>query len=77
MFATKEPWHGFQPVDEQLNETMMGYWVQFATTGNPNCDGLPHWPAFSEAAFLELGDTIHADTGLEAEACQAFEEERS
>jgi para-nitrobenzyl esterase len=33
---------------------MQGYWVNFATTGNPNGTGLPDWPAFSDAAPLVL-----------------------
>jgi para-nitrobenzyl esterase len=32
---------------------MQGYWCQFAKTGNPNAgnpntEGLPHWPVFED-----------------------------
>ena len=55
---------------------MMNYWVQFAKTGNPNSEGLPYWPPFGEGdAYMELGDTIRAGIGLEAEICRAFERE--
>ena len=39
---------------------MIQYWVQFATTGDPNVDGLPDWPAYETATdrHLELGDEI-------------------
>ena len=36
--------------DEQLRDTMVGYWLQFAATGNPNREGLPEWPAYDSAS---------------------------
>jgi len=35
------------PGDAALSETVMGYWTQFAKTGDPNGPGLPAWPAYS------------------------------
>jgi len=32
--------------DLRTAESMMNYWVQFATTGNPNRKGLPAWPSY-------------------------------
>jgi para-nitrobenzyl esterase len=40
--------------DHALSAQMQGYWVNFATTGNPNGAGLPEWPAFSDAAPLVM-----------------------
>lgn len=35
-----------QSEDSALSELMSTYWVNFAKTGNPNGENLPHWPAF-------------------------------
>lgn len=36
------------PEDKKVAEIMNGYWVNFAKTGDPNGDGLPQWPVYSE-----------------------------
>lgn len=61
-------------IDEQLSETMRTYWVQFARTGNPNTKGLPEWPRVTpqEDTYMNLGDTVEAPSGLEAEICSAL-----
>jgi carboxylesterase type B len=40
----------FTGIEWQLADAMASYWVQFATTGDPNRSGLPEWPAFDTAA---------------------------
>jgi para-nitrobenzyl esterase len=35
--------------DEAISEAMAGYWTNFAKNGDPNGEGLPEWPAFSDA----------------------------
>jgi para-nitrobenzyl esterase len=30
----------------QLSDKMVGYWTEFAESGNPNGNGSPHWPRF-------------------------------
>lgn len=34
--------------DQALSDRISSYYVNFATTGDPNGTGLPHWPAFTE-----------------------------
>ncbi len=52
--------------DRQLSETMMGYWAQFAATGNPNRDDLPEWPAYDQSTdqHLNLDETVASGEGL-------------
>jgi len=56
--ASGRPW---TDVDHQLADTISSYWVNFATSGDPNGKGLPRWPAFDEKKSdrpLVLGDKI-------------------
>ena len=46
--------------DAAMAETLQGYWINFARTGNPNGPGLPTWPAYTLKddtlmAFSETG----------------------
>jgi para-nitrobenzyl esterase len=63
------------PEDERLTETMSGYWVNFATTGDPNGPGLPEWLAYDveNEAFMEFGDTIQPGEHLLERECDFFE----
>ena len=55
----QDPWR-WTAADRILAEEMSGYWVNFATSGNPNGHGLPAWPAFTntENKVQYLGDPI-------------------
>jgi len=39
----------FTPDQEQLSDTMISYWTQFAKTGTPNFEGAPFWPRYRGA----------------------------
>ena len=48
-----------------LSEAMMGYWSQFAATGDPNGSGAPQWTPYDESSgdILQLDDTIASMPG--------------
>ena len=51
------PW---TKADRRVAQERSSYWVNFATTGNPNGRGRPQWPAFANAdsKVLSIGDPI-------------------
>ncbi len=55
------PW---QQADRDLMHAMSRYWFNFASTGDPNGNGLAPWPAFDEtrAAAMHLGNHITIGT---------------
>ena len=47
-------------MDVVVADQVSSYWVNFATNGNPNGEGLPAWPAYDEqnVRFISLGDPV-------------------
>jgi para-nitrobenzyl esterase len=66
----------FGPIDFQLAELMESYWTNFAKTGNPNADHLPHWPAVDAnqqfLRFTQDGNALVSTTPLRAPQCALY-----
>lgn len=55
--AVDAPW---SDADRAMADVVSSYWVNFATTGNPNADGLPKWPRYDlqSEKIMNLGDPL-------------------
>lgn len=63
VFGTSAAWLPAEPADRALSQTMMRYWVNFATSGDPNGPGLPHWPRWpAHAADATTVPMMHFGT---------------
>jgi para-nitrobenzyl esterase len=61
--------------DKKLSETMTGYWVNFATSGDPNGKGLPEWPEFlpQYGNAMMLGDKVEPVQPLSADKIALYD----
>jgi para-nitrobenzyl esterase len=62
MFLSGKFWTSWvkSPGDAQLSNTIIGYWVQFAKTGDPSPPQLPKWPSYRPSAPMaqDLGSQV-------------------
>jgi para-nitrobenzyl esterase len=67
----------FTPDQQKLSDTMIGYWTQFAKTGNPNSSGTPKWSSYgSNGSFESLiapTPLTESDTSFDTDhKCSSF-----
>jgi len=72
VFGTHEKALGLSNEDEALTELMQAYWVNFATTGNPNAEGLPNWPIYADTNWMEFS----ANTGRDSAPIKDWREDK-
>jgi para-nitrobenzyl esterase len=51
------------PGDQELSATMAAYWTNFAKRGDPNGEGVPNWPSFSDQKPVVMVLNQHPHTG--------------
>ena len=57
-----------------MSKTIVGYWTNFAKTGNPNGPGLPSWPTFDlESEWTHVFDeSAHTEPGVRKARLDVF-----
>jgi len=60
VFDRHDDWLPTFDADRVLTESLMSYWVSFASTGSVRTPGLPEWPMYVESRpwVMELGDQL-------------------
>ena len=73
IFDTHDAWLPTDADDQALTERMMGFWLRFAASGNPNHGDAAQWPRWTPGGkALILGDEIRAEA-LDMNLCSLLE----
>ena len=67
---------GLQDEDRALADQIAGYWARFARTGDPNGEGAPNWPTYTqkEEYYLVLDNPVKTGNGYKNKECDFVEE---
>jgi para-nitrobenzyl esterase len=62
-------------IDQEISEAMATYWTNFAKTGDPSGNGVPVWPAFSDAnpVVMYFNKTPHTGPVPSAESLKSLD----
>ena len=76
VFKTLPPGNWTNEVDVAVSDTMHAAWLRFATTGDPNGQSLPDWPAYTADGdtHMEFGDKPEQAQDLWRPECDLFDE---
>lgn len=77
MFLSRKYWTSWvaRPYDKLLSDAIVGYWVRFIETGNPNEPDLPAWPAWHpDGLCQELGRKIAPEPVPRAQRFAVFQQ---
>jgi para-nitrobenzyl esterase len=78
MFLSQHYWTSWvkSPDDARVSDALIGYWVQFIQTGNPNRSGLPSWPAYNPQQELTqiLGRNVTTACDPRSEKFRPFQQ---
>lgn len=77
VFDTHDAWLPTTAADRNLTKTMMRYWLNFATNGDPNGPGVMTWPAFAgpNPQMQQLDVVVGTKHAPEHELCVALRDQ--
>jgi para-nitrobenzyl esterase len=78
MFLSQRYWTNWvkTPDDARVSDALIGYWISFIQTGNPNTAGLPQWPPYHPYQDLAqiLGRTVRTAPDPRAARFSSFQQ---
>jgi para-nitrobenzyl esterase len=76
VFGSLDSVQGATEEDRARSELMMGYWIAFAATGDPNGGGRPSWPPHTAASdeTMVFGATVERRRGVRSSELDFFDD---